>query len=76
MYLLLLTNLLKQEETWRRLLLICGETQVIQEYSKSGSNGMRDSDQWIEKSDYLRLRSLTLGYTFDKSILGEGFTNQ
>jgi hypothetical protein len=30
---------------------------------------MRDSDQWIEKSDYLRLRSLTLGYTFDKAFL-------
>ncbi|MDQ1855129.1 SusC/RagA family TonB-linked outer membrane protein [Chryseobacterium sp. WLY505] len=46
-----------------------GDTGVFQ---KVDSNGMRDSDQWIEKSDYLRLRSLTLGYTFDKAFLGEG----
>ncbi|AZB10469.1 SusC/RagA family TonB-linked outer membrane protein [Chryseobacterium sp. G0162] len=45
-----------------------GDTGVFQ---KVDSNGMRDSDQWIEKSDYLRLRSLTLGYTFDKAFLGE-----
>ncbi|MDC8102079.1 SusC/RagA family TonB-linked outer membrane protein [Chryseobacterium rhizosphaerae] len=46
-----------------------GDTGVFQ---KVDSNGMRDSDQWIEKSDYLRLRSLTLGYTFDKAFFGEG----
>jgi hypothetical protein len=45
-----------------------GDTGVFQ---KVDSNGMRDSDQWIEKSDYLRLRSLTLGYTFDKAFLGD-----
>lgn len=47
-----------------------GNTGVFQ---KVDLNGMRDSDQWIEKSDYLRLRSLTLGYTFDKEFFGEGF---
>ena len=46
-----------------------GDTGVFQ---RVDTNGMRDSDQWIEKSDYLRLRSLTLGYTFDKAVLGEG----
>lgn len=45
-----------------------GDTGVFQ---KVDSNGMRGSDQWIEKSDYLRLRSLTLGYTFDKSFFGD-----
>ncbi|WP_312902977.1 SusC/RagA family TonB-linked outer membrane protein [Chryseobacterium taichungense] len=45
-----------------------GDTGVFQ---RADSNGLRDSDQWIEKSDYLRLRSLTLGYTFDKELLGE-----
>ncbi len=47
-----------------------GDTGVFQ---KVDSNGMRDSDQFIEKSDYLRLRSLTLGYTFDKSFFGDNF---
>lgn len=44
-----------------------GDTGVFQ---KADSNGLRDSDQWIEKSDYLRLRSLTLGYTFDREFFG------
>ncbi|MDC8102081.1 SusC/RagA family TonB-linked outer membrane protein [Chryseobacterium rhizosphaerae] len=47
-----------------------GDTNVFQ---KVDSNGMRGSDQWIEKSDYLRLRSLTLGYTFDKEFFGDNF---
>lgn len=45
-----------------------GDTNVFQ---KVDSNGLRDSDQWIEKSDYLRLRSLSIGYTFDKKIFGD-----
>lgn len=45
-----------------------GDTNVFQ---KVDENGLRDSDQWIEKSDYLRLRSLSVGYTFDKKIFGD-----
>lgn len=47
-----------------------GDTGVFQ---KVDENGLRSSDQFIEKSDYLRLRSLTLGYTFDKSFFGDKF---
>lgn len=44
-----------------------GDTNVFQ---KVDSNGMRASDQFLEKSDYLRLRSLSIGYTFDKKNFG------
>lgn len=45
-----------------------GDTNVFQ---KVDGNGLRSSDQFIEKSDYLRFRSLTIGYTFDKKIFGD-----
>ncbi|NAW52029.1 SusC/RagA family TonB-linked outer membrane protein [Elizabethkingia argentiflava] len=48
-----------------------GDNGVFQRIN-NGGGGIKDSDQFIEKNDYLRFRTLTLGYTFDKSFLGEG----
>ncbi|WP_172282370.1 SusC/RagA family TonB-linked outer membrane protein [Chryseobacterium sp. Chry.R1] len=45
-----------------------GDTGVFQ---KVDSNGIRATDQFLEKSDYLRLRSLSIGYTFDKKDFGD-----
>ncbi|PKF74082.1 SusC/RagA family TonB-linked outer membrane protein [Chryseobacterium sp. PMSZPI] len=45
-----------------------GDTNVL---PKPTAVGLRDSDQFLEKSDYLRFRTLMVGYTFSKQTLGE-----
>ncbi|WKS95117.1 SusC/RagA family TonB-linked outer membrane protein [Riemerella columbina] len=45
-----------------------GDTNVL---PKPTSDGLYGSDYFLQKSDYLRLRSLNLGYTFDKKNWGE-----
>lgn len=45
-----------------------GDTNVL---PKPTAVGLRDSDQFLEKSDYLRFRTLMIGYTFNKKFLGE-----
>ncbi|EJL73545.1 SusC/RagA family TonB-linked outer membrane protein [Chryseobacterium populi] len=45
-----------------------GDTDVL---PKPTAVGLRASDQFLEKSDYLRFRTLMIGYTFNKKVLGE-----
>lgn len=45
-----------------------GDTNVL---PRPTNVGLRGSSQFLEKSDYLRFRSLVLGYTFNKRFLGE-----
>jgi ferric enterobactin receptor len=35
------------------------------------ADGLYATDYFLQKTDYIRFRSLNIGYTFDKSILGE-----
>jgi len=44
-----------------------GDTNVL---PKPTVIGLRQSDQFLEKSDYLRFRTLMIGYTFNKEMLG------
>lgn len=44
-----------------------GDTDVL---PKPTTLGLRASDQFLEKSDYLRFRTLMIGYTFSKKSLG------
>lgn len=50
--------------------LLAGEKNVLKEFCYDHPVGNTDtnvpSDRWIEKGDYLRLQTLTLGYTFKK----------
>ncbi|MGK6342690.1 SusC/RagA family TonB-linked outer membrane protein [Chryseobacterium sp. DT-3] len=45
-----------------------GDTNVL---PKPTTIGLRQSDQFLEKSDYLRFRTLMIGYTFNKKMLGD-----
>ncbi|SFN08922.1 TonB-linked outer membrane protein, SusC/RagA family [Chryseobacterium oleae] len=45
-----------------------GDTNVL---PKPTTVGLRSSDQFLEKSDYLRFRALMVGYTFNKKFLGD-----
>ena len=45
-----------------------GDTNVL---PKPNSNGIYMSDYFLQKTDYIRFRSLNIGYTFDKSIFGD-----
>jgi ferric enterobactin receptor len=38
---------------------------------KPTDSGLQSSDQFLQKTDYIRFRSLSVGYTFDKAFLGE-----
>ncbi|WP_291059660.1 MULTISPECIES: SusC/RagA family TonB-linked outer membrane protein [unclassified Empedobacter] len=42
------------------------------EFQRPTSAGFRYSTQFLEKSDYLNFRSLSLGYTFDELLKGTG----
>jgi len=44
-----------------------GDTNVL---PKPTVNGLYGTDYFLQKSDYMRLRSLNIGYTFNKSFLG------
>ncbi|MFX1668218.1 SusC/RagA family TonB-linked outer membrane protein [Riemerella anatipestifer] len=46
-----------------------GDVNVLPKPTEAGN---RFSDQFLEKSDYLRLRSTVLGYTLKRDVLGEG----
>jgi len=45
-----------------------GDTNVL---PAPTDQGLTTSDYFLEKTDYIRFRSLSVGYTFDKSFLGE-----
>lgn len=45
-----------------------GDTNVL---PVATSSGFFTTDFFLEKSDYVRFRSLNIGYTFDKKLLGE-----
>ncbi|WP_288444034.1 SusC/RagA family TonB-linked outer membrane protein [uncultured Chryseobacterium sp.] len=38
---------------------------------KPNVNGLQTTDQFLQKTDFVRLRSVEIGYTFDKKFLGE-----
>ena len=45
-----------------------GDTNVL---PKPNANGIYMSDYFLQKTDYIRFRSLNIGYTFDKKIFGD-----
>lgn len=45
-----------------------GDTGVL---PKPNVNGLQTTDQFLQKTDFVRLRSVEIGYTFDKKFLGE-----
>ncbi|NIF04451.1 SusC/RagA family TonB-linked outer membrane protein [Chryseobacterium sp. Tr-659] len=45
-----------------------GDTNVL---PKPNPNGIWMTDYFLQKTDYIRFRSLNVGYTFDKNFLGE-----
>lgn len=45
-----------------------GDTNVLQ---RPTDFGMAATDQFLQKTDYIRFRSLSVGYTFDKDFLGD-----
>ncbi|EJL67627.1 SusC/RagA family TonB-linked outer membrane protein [Chryseobacterium populi] len=45
-----------------------GDTNVL---PKPTSSGLYSTDYFLQKTDYIRFRSLSLGYTFDKNFLGD-----
>lgn len=45
-----------------------GDTNVL---PKPTSSGLQTTDYFLQKTDYIRFRSLSVGYTFDKNFLGD-----
>ncbi|WP_374329165.1 SusC/RagA family TonB-linked outer membrane protein [Soonwooa sp.] len=45
-----------------------GDTNVL---PKPNVNGIQQTDEYLQKTDYIRFRSLEIGYTFSKEFLGE-----
>ncbi|KMQ68219.1 hypothetical protein ACM39_10270 [Chryseobacterium sp. FH2] len=45
-----------------------GDTNVL---PKPSDEGIYTTDYFLQKTDYIKFRSLSIGYTFDKEILGE-----
>lgn len=45
-----------------------GDTNVL---PRPTSDGIYATDYFLQKTDYIKLRSLNIGYTFDKKFLGE-----
>ena len=45
-----------------------GDTNVL---PRPSLDGLESSDYFLQKTDYIRFRSLNVGYTFDKAFLGE-----
>lgn len=45
-----------------------GDTNVL---PKPTSQGLTSTDYFLQKTDYIRFRSLSVGYTFDKNFLGD-----
>ncbi|GEN68893.1 SusC/RagA family TonB-linked outer membrane protein [Chryseobacterium rhizosphaerae] len=45
-----------------------GDTNVL---PKPNVNGLQSTDAFLQKTDFVRLRSVEIGYTFDKKFLGE-----
>ena len=45
-----------------------GDTGVL---PKPNVNGLQTTDQFLQKTDFVRLRSVEIGYTFDKKFLGD-----
>jgi len=45
-----------------------GDTNVL---PAPTSSGLYSTDYFLEKTDYIRFRSLSLGYTFDRNFLGD-----
>ena len=45
-----------------------GDTNVL---PKPTASGLQTTDYFLQKTDYIRFRSLGLGYTFDKKFLGD-----
>lgn len=45
-----------------------GDTNVL---PKPTATGLQTTDQFLQKTDFIRFRSLELGYTFDKKFLGD-----
>lgn len=48
-----------------------GDITDVPRMDYNGTNSFRLSDRWIAKGDYMRLRDITVGYTFPKSIVSK-----
>ncbi|RZJ49205.1 MAG: TonB-dependent receptor, partial [Flavobacterium sp.] len=48
-----------------------GDITNVPQARFQGSNGTQESTRYLDKSDFVRLRNLTLGYTLPKQALGE-----